>query len=135
MATMWMNEGETDVLEIYLGTRSKNASLYLRLYTAPTSAPAENATLGDLTEVSGSGYSPHELTQAGWNITNDLAVYTQQVFEAADPSPAWGNVYGYFIATTEDNTGRLIAVNHFDSPYNVQNPGDQIKVTPMIRAS
>jgi hypothetical protein len=134
MGTKWMDEGENDILNVYLGTRAKNSYLYLRLYTAPTSEPAENISLSNLTEVSGSGYTPIQLSPSSWVISGDLATYPQQTVEAQSPNSNWGNVYGYYIATSSDNSGKLVAINHFASPYNIQNPGDQIRITLYIRA-
>jgi hypothetical protein len=46
---------------------------------------------------------------------------------------SWGNIYGYFIATSTDGTGKLLFVEQFtNGPYNIQQNGDEIKITPSI---
>lgn len=135
MAGKWCDEGENDVLRVYLkGDVSHRASLYLGLYTSPTSEPAEGATLADLTEPSGNGYSRIAMTDSDWSVSNDLATHAEKTFTATGP---WGNVYGYFICTVNSGTsGLLLAVEQFSNgPYNVQNNGDQVRVTAKIRAA
>jgi len=128
----WCDEGENDILNVYFSTQAKRTSLWLGLYLDDPE-PAEAAALADLTEPSGNGYARVELLQENWTVADDLASYPQVTFTATG---AWGNVYGYFIATSQDNSGLLLAVEHFsDGPYNIQNNGDQIKVTPKVRAS
>lgn len=128
----WCDEGETRSLQILLGSQPVDSNLYLGLYTNSTE-PAENATLASLTEPSGNGYARKTLVRGSWSISGDLASYAQQVFTATG---SWGNVYGYFLATTLDGTGKLMAVEQFtNGPYNVQNNGDEIKVTPSVRCA
>jgi|GEM_PF-6256373 len=84
-------------------------------------------------EQTGANYSRLSLAQASWTITDDLAEYPQQTFEAG---AAWGKVYGYFIAASADDSGPLLWVETFsDGPYDIQNQGDLIKITPKVRAS
>ena len=128
----FVDEGENRVADILFGSQAVDTTLYLRLYTN-TTEPAEDAQLTDLTEVSGGGYAVKSLSRGSWTITNDEAEYAQQTFEATE---AWGNIYGYYIATSSDNSGKLLAVEHFtNGPYNVQSAGDQIKITPKITVS
>jgi hypothetical protein len=129
----WVDEGETRVLQILFGSQAVDATLYLGLFTN-SSEPAETANLAAITEPSGNGYARISLARgANWTISGDLATYLEQTFTATGP---WGNVYGYFIATSVDGTGKLLAVETFSNgPYNVQNNGDAIKVTPKVRAA
>jgi hypothetical protein len=129
----WCDEGETDVLRIAVKEDvSPVGTLYLGIYTN-NAEPAEAADLGDITEPAGNGYARKALTAANWTVSGDLASYAQQIFEATG---AWGNCYGYFLATSVDASGHLWAVENFSNgPYNIQNNGDQIKVTPKIRAA
>jgi len=125
----WVDDGEHRVADILFGDQPVDDTLYLRLYTNDTE-PAETAKLVDVTEVSGNGYSAKALSRGSWTISGEQATYAQQTFEASE---AWGNVYGYYVATSSGETGVLLAVEHFtNGPYNVQSAGDQIKITPKI---
>ncbi|RLB06412.1 MAG: hypothetical protein DRG83_00080 [Deltaproteobacteria bacterium] len=129
----WTDQGETDVGNIYLKNQTQNSYLYLGLYTN-TSEPAESATLSDITEPSGGGYSRKQLNPSDWT-ENPQGTFSQpeQTFTASGAD--WGNIYGYFIATSSDNTGKLIAVEHFsDGPYNIKD-GHSVKITPKITIS
>lgn len=127
-----VDEGENRILDILLGGTAVDGTLYLGLYTDVTE-PAETDGLANLTEVSGTGYARKSLTRGSWDVTADLASYAQQTFEAGGE---WGDVTGYFIGTSSDNTGKLLFVEHFtNGPYPIYNDGDQIKVTPKVRAA
>ncbi|MBI5872703.1 MAG: hypothetical protein HZB36_00970 [Candidatus Omnitrophica bacterium] len=125
----WVDEGETRVAQILFGAQAVDATLYLGLYTN-TTEPAETANLAAITEPSGNGYARIALSRGTWTITADHADYAQQTFTASGGN--WGNVYGYFIATSSDGTGKLLCVEQFSTaPFNV-NDGDSVKVTPKI---
>ena len=128
----WTDQGENDVLNIYLKNATQNSSLYLGLYKN-SEEPPEDVSLSDLSEPSGNGYGRIALAPADWSISGDLAQQPQKTFQASGGD--WGNVYGYFIATSSDNSGKLIAVEHFqDGPYNVVN-GGSVKVTVKIKCA
>lgn len=126
----WCDEGEYDALEKYLKTQT----LYLGLYKVPTSEPAEDAVLADLTEPDlDDGYARIALAPADWTIsgTNPThGVQPQKIFTSSAP---WGDVYGYFITNVEEGVvGKLIAVEQFDDgPYNVKVNGS-VKVMPTV---
>ncbi len=130
----WCDSGEQDTLEILFRTTAPWTNLYLGIYT-DAAEPPENAGLptqgNPITELAGSGYARIPLARgAGWTRTGDYVTYAQQTFTAA--GGAWANCYGYFIATSSDNSGKLIAVEHFSGgPFNVPD-GGSIKITPKI---
>lgn len=125
----WVDEGENRVANILFGAQAVDANLYLGLYTN-SSEPLETANLAAITEPSGGNYSRKALARGSWTITADHADYAQQTFTAT--GAAWGNVYGYFIATSSDGSGKLLCVEHFtNGPYNVQD-GGSVKITPKI---
>ena len=127
-----VNEGENHFLEILLGTTNVDSNLYLGLYLNSTE-PEETATLADITEPTGGGYTRIALARGSWTITNDVAIFAQQTFKPSGVN--WGNTYGYFIANTSDNSGVLIIVEDFtDGPYSVTNK-DEVKVIPQITMS
>lgn len=124
------DEGETEILEELCADQV----LYLGLYT-DASEPAESAVLTDLTEVTGGGYARKTLAAGiagdpNWTVAGDLASRPQEewIFSAGV-----GSVYGYFLATTVDDSGRLVAVEHFSNgPYI--DPA-KVRLTPKLRAS
>jgi len=134
MAGKLVDEGENRILNQLFGSTSFDTTLYLGIYTAPTSEPPEDADLTDLTEPSSFGYARIALTRGSWTIVADAAGYAQQTFEAS--GGAWGNCYGYFICNVASGTaGQLLYVEQFsDGPYDVQDT-DQIKITANIQVA
>jgi hypothetical protein len=130
----WVDEGENWLLDVCFkkGT-SAPTNLYLGLYTN-TTEPAETATLASLTEPSGGGYARIAIACGGdWTLSSDQITAAQKTFAAS--GAAWGNCYGYFIATTSDGSGKLLAVEQFsDGPYNVVD-GGSVKVTAKLVCS
>ncbi len=125
----WHDGGENRVLNILLGALPVDGALYLGLYKNPTEL-GESAVLGDLTEVSGAGYARKTLTRGSWVIVGDAATYAIQTFLAQGGD--WGNVTGYFIATSASGTsGVLLATEHFDAAMNIV-AGKGIKIEPRI---
>ena len=94
--------------------------------------PGEATVLGDLTEVSGSGYTDKSLTGANWTVATDgsnntTASYAKQSFALTGAA----TVYGYYVTTADGNT--LIWLERFtDGPYSVPSGGGTIEVTPVI---
>jgi len=127
----WVDEGENRVADILFGTQAVDANLYLGLYVN-SAEPGESDTLADIEvpDDSGTGYSMKTLARGSWGITDDYAQFAQQTFTASGGD--WGNIYGYYIATSTDGSGVLLCVETFsDGPYNVTD-GDSIKITPKI---
>jgi len=129
----WVNQGENRVANVLFGSTSPDTNYYLGIYTNSTE-PAEDATLpgggNPITELSGNGYARKTLARGSWDITDDLASFAQQMFQAS--GGAWSNCYGYFICNSSDNTGQLLCVEHFaGGPYNVPD-SKSIKITPRI---
>lgn len=127
-----VNEGENRFLNILLGSTAVDANLYMGLYTNG-SEPAETAALADISEVAGTGYARKTLARGSWSITADTASFAEQSFGPAGAS--WGNVTGYFIATSSDNTGKLLFVESFsDGAYPI-GTGSSIAITPSVTAA
>lgn len=105
----------------------------LRLY-ANNAKPSLKSVRGDFTEVvSGKGYAPIVLVPARWAIDPaspgeaPLATYPKQVFKFSD---GVGPVYGYFLTNAQ---GQLDWAEWFENgPYDIREPDDEIKVTPMF---
>jgi hypothetical protein len=105
-----------------------DGTLYLGLYKN-TSEPSEVSTLSDMQEVSGFDYARKELTRGDWVLVADEATYAQQTFLASGGT--WGNVYGYFIGTTADDSGKLVALEHFTTYRSIED-GKGVRITPKI---
>jgi hypothetical protein len=129
MALVMPNQGEAIALEA-LVNKTAPETLELRLFTN-NYTPINSTDETDVTEASGSGYSAKTLTGGSWTVTPgspSSAAYAQQTFTF---SGALGNVYGYYI--TQATSDKLVWAERFSNgPYNVQNVGDEIKVTPTI---
>lgn len=128
------NEGETNVLEVYLAGDARG-DLYLGLYTDATE-PGETATLATISELPEGvdGYDRIALADVDWNVVDDLATNVQKTFTASGGD--WGDVYGYFICDVITGTsGNLLFVEHFsDGPYDVLD-GLSVLVTPAVLAA
>lgn len=129
--SVWTDSGENRVANILFGSTAVDTTIYMGVYTSPTTEPGETATISTLTEPSGSGYARIALTRGTWTVTGSNAAYAQQTFSAS--GGAWGNCYGYFIATSSAGTGGvMLMAEHFaNGPYSIGD-GDFIKVTPTI---
>lgn len=131
MTLLVPNNGEGDGLE-YFVNKAAPQNLILRLFTSNTT-PAETDTAATYTEASGSGYSAITLTGASWGAPSEGApssiAYPQQTFTSS--GGGWGNTYGYLC--TRATSGRIALAERFtNGPYNIQNNGDNIKITPTI---
>lgn len=129
MSLLVPNQGEDLALKALLN-HTAGQNLVLRLFTN-NKTPAETDTEADYTEASGNGYAALTLTGSSWVFTPGApssAAYAQQTFTF---SGALGNVYGYYM--TQVTSGKLVYAERFSNgPYNIQNAGDQVKITPAI---
>jgi hypothetical protein len=132
MTLLVPNNGEGDALE-YFVNKAAPQNLVLRLYTNNIT-PAETDVAATYTEAAGNGYAAITLTGASWGAPSEGApseiAFAQQTFTFTG---ALGNVFGYHM--TRVTSGRIALAERFtDGPYNIQNNGDQIKITPKITA-
>jgi len=106
-------EGLQFLLEVVFSEeQSVPANFYFGL--AEDTELAENAALADITELSGNGYSRQAVASstAGFTSastgTNDRKVTTLTALFTASGG-AWNTAYTVFLATTSDDSGKLIA--------------------------
>ncbi|MDI6752779.1 MAG: hypothetical protein QME78_00105 [Thermodesulfobacteriota bacterium] len=121
-------EGRNRILGILFGSTGVDSSLYVGLYRN-AARPADNAVLADLSEVSGPGYARRRLYRGSWTVDGSQATYAIQTFLASGGH--WGYVTGFFLATTVNNSGKLLAVEHFDNAFNIVD-GKGLKVQPQM---
>lgn len=124
-----VDQGEEHFADILFGASPVDGALYMGLYR-DTLEPGESVVLTDFDEPYGSGYSRKQLTRGQWVRADDLSTYRLQTFLASGGD--WGNIYGYFLSTTINNTGLCIGICHFDAPFEVT-AGKGIKIVPQIR--
>ena len=132
MPLLVVDGGESLALQ-YLVNKAASQNLVLCLFTSNTT-PAETDVTATYTEATGFGYANVTLTGASWTISGTAptsAGYAAQTFTFTG---ALGNVYGYFLKRVTG--GELVYSERFDNgPYNIQQNGDSITITPTITAS
>jgi len=126
----WTKQGSQDLGGIYFNNVIQHAELYLGLFTNDLT-DLNNATLSSLTEPTASVYARIPLSPANWVVVDELAVYPTISYEVA--SEALGTIYGCFICTVLTGvSGKLLAVNKFASPVDLDFYGDRLDITPRI---
>lgn len=125
------NVGEELALKNFLNHTAPQNQV-LRLYTNNIT-PAEGDTAATYTEASGGGYSAKNLTGSSWTVTPGApteASYARQDFVFTSV-PSTATMYGYFV--TQATSGILMWAERFTgAPYTIQNPNDEIRITPKI---
>ena len=119
-----------DIILQYILNKSEPEDLIIRLYSNDIS-PDRTDVIDTYVEVTGGGYAAINLTPESWDISLDnptQAGHRQVTFTFTG---SIGNVYGYYIA--RETGGELMWAERFSNgPYNIQNNGDEIRVTPKI---
>jgi len=124
------DEGEQLFLNCTLITTGCPTTFYLRLFN---DTPAETDTLADLTgEPSTFGYAACEITRdaSGWptlalDSGDYMATSSEETFSASGGS--WGPVTYAVLATTSNNTGKLVAYAALSTSRTLAN-GESLKV-------
>ena len=118
----------------YALNRDTPLALTIRLYTNDYT-PTTTSTVGNFTEAAGFGYTEVLLGESTGDWTIDTST---NIASATHTEITWtftgalGNVYGYYIIQ-EDSPEPLLGAERFSNgPYNIQNDGDEIKVTPKL---
>lgn len=129
MTLLVPNASEVIIMENFLN-KSAPQDLVLKLYSSDTT-PAETDTEATYTETTGGGYADVSLTAASWVVTPGAptsAAYPEITFTFTGTV---GNVYGYYVVQAV--SGALMWSERFtNGPFNIQNNGDEIRITPNI---
>ena len=129
MTLLVPNAAEAIIMENFLN-KTAPQDLVLKLYSSDTT-PAETDTVATYTETSGGGYTDEALTAGSWVVTPGnptTAAYPEITFAFTGVA---GNVYGYYLV--QAISGDLVWAERFtNAPLNIQNNGDEIKITPQI---
>jgi len=135
---MFHSEGLQYLQEVALsGRQSKPANFYLGL---ASSAPSVGDSLGDVAEISGQGYARQAIPSdtngfptsqadgAGWEH-----VASQETFTAESGAGLpWTGATHWFLATTADDSGKLIASGALAATRTLAAAGDTEKVTATL---
>ena len=123
------NQAEAILLSNLLNV-SAPQDLVVKLYNSDTT-PAETDTVATYTEIYGGGYADVTLVPGDWVITPGtptLAAHPEITFAFTG---SVGNIYGYYVV--QAISGDLVWAERFtNGPFNIQNNGDEIRITPNI---
>lgn len=128
-------EGGESMLDSYLRNQNHPPTFFIRLYN---DTPVKTDGLADLVnEASGNGYAAQEVPRStgGWvSLALDSgdfqAVSSQETFSASGGS--WGPVTYAVLATTSNDTGKLIAFVVLSTARTLAD-GESLKVTLKIK--
>lgn len=127
-----VRSGIENIGNIYLQNQTPNSNLYLGLFlnNFDPALDMTNLILTNLIEPTAIDYIRITLTPSNWVVVGNQYSYPQVVFTVQLGS--FGNVYGSFIATSSDNSGKLIAIANFTTYYSLSAYGDNVSITPII---
>lgn len=129
MALVVPNSAEQIIIQ-YILNISTPEGLVVHLYSNNI-LPQETDTISNYTEVVGGGYSSISLVAGNWTVvpgTPTTAEHTEVIFSFTG---AVGNVFGYFV--TRVTGGELFWAERFSNgPFDIQTPGDEIRITPRL---
>lgn len=129
MALLVPNEAEETIFAAFLN-KTAAQELDLQLFSSNTT-PAEGDTAATYTIVAGGGYADIQLTAANWTITPGGPTTAAQPQQTFTFTGAVGNVFGYLVI--QRISGKIMWSERFtNGPFDIQNNGDEIKVTPSI---
>lgn len=129
MTLLVPNVSEVIIMENFLNKQAPQ-DLRLKLYSSDTT-PSETDTAATYTEVVGGGYSDEALVAASWTVIGGnptQATYPEVTFTFTG---AAGNIYGYYVV--QEVSGEIMWSERFtNAPLNIQNNGDEIRITLQI---
>lgn len=128
MALVIPNVGEVVLLSNMLNKVAPQNTV-LHLYSNNLT-PDENTVIGDITEVTSTGYSAITLTSSSWTVATGggvaTASYAQQTYNITTSA----TVFGYYITNT---SGDLLWLERFSAaPFQLPGSGGQILITTQI---
>lgn len=135
MSDEYCEEGLQHLQEVaYNEIQSVPVNYYIGL--CEDASVAENANLAGLTELSGNGYAREAVASDNTDFTsastgtNDRKVTTKTVTFTASGG-AWNGAVHAFLATTIDDTGKLVAVAALSTTRTLQD-GDSLQVSIVL---
>lgn len=128
---MLINEGKKEILEKYLNTYD----LYLGLWTSTGLIKDNTYTLDSFKFYELKDLKEYErvlIPKGSWVLGDDLT-YTAEDISFIPLYQNWSNIYGYFIASSEDNSGILVSITQYDSPKSLTKTVEVLTITPKIK--
>lgn len=129
MALVVPNNSEVVMLRYILNIENPE-NLIMKLFVNDV-VPNEGTTEASFVEASGNGYTEQNLLPGNWGIVAgdpSVAEHSELTWTFTGPL---GLVYGYYVV--RDASDDLLWAERFtNGPYNVQQNGDQIKITPRL---
>jgi len=130
-----VREGLQYILEAaFSEVQTPPANFYIGLAT--DAAIAETANLAALTEITGTGYARIAVASSAVGFptsettgTNDWHVVTLQVTFTGNAANDWDEAFSAFLATTSDDSGKLIAWCALSAGRDLTSASDTLKVT------
>jgi hypothetical protein len=113
-----IGEGRVKIIEKFF----QNNTLYLGLWENTKALNIKNsALLSELSkfELSKNEYSRITIAPTDWTIDSGLLTLTLATKTFSPVTQDWNDIRGFFIATTEDNTGDLILTNTYETVQSV----------------
>jgi hypothetical protein len=137
---MIKTEGIQFLFELANGQQSKPANYYIGLCEEAEDQIANTASLSDLTELSGNGYSRQSVTADSSGMLSNSGgtdgrnlISAQVTFTAS--GGAWNLAKSRFLATTSDNSGKFISTEPVNAGAGVALPDGQNYYCSMALAS
>jgi len=129
MALLVPNSAEIEILK-YIFNQTSPENLVIRLYSNNVT-PSETDTVGTYTETTGGGYAPINLTPGNWTLLSGNPATASHTLVEWTFNASVGNVYGYYV--TRISSGDLVWAERFtNGPYNINNVGDILRITPRL---
>ncbi len=135
MANTKHQEGKQYELEAaYSEEQTPPANFYVGLAT--DASPAIVSSLTDLTEVTGTGYARQTIASSAAGMVSGIAGTDDWKVTGAEVTFSAGGTWDaaniWFLATTSDNTGKLLASGPIEGAPKTLNNGDTHKVTVVL---
>jgi hypothetical protein len=127
---VFTRDGSVNLGGIYFKNLSQNTELYLGLIASDYTGDLDYITFAQISEPTAVTYARKTMLPANWVQSGELVVYPTQDFEVS--LEALGTIYGVFIATSLDNSGKIVAAHLFDTPLDLLYYGDILELTPKI---
>lgn len=136
------NERHTEGLQYeqevaYNGVQTKPANFYMGLAT--DASPAEDASIADLTELASGTYARVAVPSNAGNMvsaatgTNDRKITSASVNFANSSGGDWTPVNIWFLATTVDDSGKLLASGPLPGAPVTVGDGSDINVSAVLQ--
>ena len=129
MALVIPNVSEVTILNNMLNIATPTNTI-LHIYSNNLT-PSSNTVIGDITEVTSTGYSAITLTSSSWSVSTSVggittASYAEQTFNMSTSA----TIYGYYVTNI---AGGLLWLERFTAaPFQLPSSGGQVLITSQV---